>query len=75
MFETSFNDICGNFRFRSKYHPKDLETEKVTAAVNLKSRLNSFLYQMENGWLETTALEMQNQTVILKTMNAGLSDV
>lgn len=58
-------------RFRSKYHPDEASRLKAEAQSSLHSRLNVFMFLMENGWLDNASLDIEQTLAIIKVLDAG----
>lgn len=58
--------------FRSKYHPDDITARRAASQAALKTRLDVFLFLLENHWLEQVKLDMDHAPKILKLMDAAV---
>ncbi|KAJ8008647.1 hypothetical protein DPEC_G00107040 [Dallia pectoralis] len=58
--------------FRSKYHPDEVGLRKVESKAALKSRLDVFLFLLDNGWLDCLSLDMEHAPSIVKLMDAAV---
>lgn len=58
--------------FRVKYHPEEIVARKAESLAALKSRLDVFLYLLENGWLDNVSLVMDHAPSILKLLDAAV---
>lgn len=57
--------------FRSKYHPDDITTKKTESLAALKTRLDVFLFLLDNNWLDNMSLDMDHTSAIIKLLDAG----
>ncbi|CAN2390604.1 primary miRNA processing [Pristimantis euphronides] len=58
--------------FRSKYHPDEVGRHRQESQAALRNRLNSFLYLMENNWLNEIQLDMEKAPAIIKLLDAAV---
>ncbi|XP_073510670.1 serrate RNA effector molecule homolog isoform X2 [Phyllobates terribilis] len=58
--------------FRSKYHPDEVGRHRQESQAALRNRLNSFLYLMENSWLNEILLDMEKAPSIIKLLDAAV---
>ena len=58
-------------RFRSKYHPDEMERLAGEAHGSLQNRLNVFTFLMENNWLDNVSLDIDRAQAITKVLDAG----
>lgn len=57
--------------FRSKYHPDDITARKAESLAALKTRLDVFLFLLDNDWLDNVSLDMEHAPGIIKLLDAG----
>lgn len=58
--------------FRSKYHPDDITARRAGTQAALKTRLDVFLFLLDNHWLDDVKLDMDHAPKILKLMDAAV---
>lgn len=58
--------------FRSKYHPDDIRVRRAESQSALKTRLDVFLFLLENHWLEDLSLDMNHGPKIVKLLDAAV---
>uniref|UniRef100_A0A8C5E5J8 Serrate RNA effector molecule homolog n=1 Tax=Gouania willdenowi TaxID=441366 RepID=A0A8C5E5J8_GOUWI len=58
--------------FRSKYHPDEASRLRAEAQSALHTRLNVFLFLMENGWFDNISLDIEQSPAIIKVLDAAV---
>ncbi|XP_055012390.1 serrate RNA effector molecule homolog [Boleophthalmus pectinirostris] len=58
--------------FRSKYHPDDITARRAETQAALKTRLDVFLFLLDNHWLDDIKLDMDHASKIIKLMDAAV---
>nr|XP_033935619.1 serrate RNA effector molecule homolog [Pseudochaenichthys georgianus] len=57
--------------FRSKFHPDDITAKRAESLNALKTRLSVFLFLLDNSWLDSLTLDMEQAPAIIKLLDAG----
>ncbi|KAF3855512.1 hypothetical protein F7725_016235, partial [Dissostichus mawsoni] len=57
--------------FRSKYHPDDITAKRAESLNALKTRLSVFLFLLDNSWLDSLTLDMEQAPAIIKLLDAA----
>ncbi|KAK5848046.1 hypothetical protein PBY51_005700 [Eleginops maclovinus] len=58
--------------FRSKYHPDDITAKRAESLSALKTRLSVFLFLLDNSWLDSLTLDMEQAPAIIKLLDAAV---
>lgn len=61
-----------SIRFKVKYHPQDSASRQEELLAGVNNRLQSFLFLLENKWLENIMLDIDKAEEVMRVLDAGI---